>query len=134
MTHDSLTHKSWDLCLYTTTFTLLIIFSPLEMIGIKIWETSLSCHAKGSPPFAVRVSKTRMLKLPINCQDPMTRREQLNNEFKQRRRLRLRQRHKARIVLVKKRKTFVLHVQHGFPCISFRTPQNNNLNSPYFRF
>ena len=41
-------------------------------------------------------------------------------EFKQRRRLRLRlrQRHKAKILLVKKGKVHVLHVQHEFPCIS----------------
>ena len=42
----------------------------------------------------------------------------VNREFKQRRRLRLRQRHKARILLVKKKKIFVPHVQHEFPCIS----------------
>ena len=51
-------------CLYTTTFTWLSILSPLEMIRIKIWETPLSCHAKCSLPVAVRVSKTRVLKLP----------------------------------------------------------------------
>ena len=45
-------------CLHTTTLTLLSIFSPLEMIGIKMWETPLSL------PVAVRVSKTRVLKLP----------------------------------------------------------------------
>ena len=51
-------------CLYTTTFKLLSIFSPLEMISIKIWETPLFWHAKCSLPVAVRVSKTRVLKLP----------------------------------------------------------------------
>ena len=51
-------------CFYTTTFTLLSIFSPLQMISIKIWETPLSWHAKCSLPVAVRVSKTRVLKLP----------------------------------------------------------------------
>ena len=51
-------------CLHTTTFTLPSIFSPLEMISIKMWETPLSCHAKRSLPVAVRVSKTRVLKLP----------------------------------------------------------------------
>ena len=61
-------------CFHTTTFTLLSIFSPLEMISIKIWEKPLSWHAKFSLPFAVRVSKTRMLKLP-------------NREFKKRQRL-----------------------------------------------
>ena len=44
-------------CLHTTTLTLLCIFSPLEIIGIKMWETPLSWHA-------VPVSKTRVLKLP----------------------------------------------------------------------
>ena len=53
-------------CFYTTTFTLLSIFAPLQMISIKIWETPLSWHAKCSLPVAVRVSKTRVLKLPIN--------------------------------------------------------------------
>ena len=51
-------------CFHTTTLTLLSIFSPLEMIGIKNWETPLSWHAKCSLPVAVRVSKTCMLKLP----------------------------------------------------------------------
>ena len=39
-------------------------------------------------------------------------------EFKQRLRLRKRQRHKAGTLLVKKAKIIVLHVQHEFPCIS----------------
>ena len=52
-------------CFHATTFTLLSIFSPLEMISTKIWETPLSWHAKFSLPVAVRVSKTRVLKLPI---------------------------------------------------------------------
>ena len=51
-------------CFHTTTLTLLSIFSPLEMIGIKNWETQLSWHAKCSLPVAVRVSKMCMLKLP----------------------------------------------------------------------
>ena len=51
-------------CLHTTTLTLLSIFSPLEIIGIKIWETPLSWHAKCSLPVAVRLSKTWVLKLP----------------------------------------------------------------------
>ena len=33
-------------CLHTTTFTLLNIFSPLQMISIRIWEIPLSWHAK----------------------------------------------------------------------------------------
>ena len=49
---------------HTTKFTLLSIFSPLEMIRTKIWETPLSWHVKCSLPVAVRVSKTRVLKLP----------------------------------------------------------------------
>ena len=40
------------------------IFSPLEMISIKIWETPLSWNTKCSLPVAVCVSKTRVLKLP----------------------------------------------------------------------
>ena len=51
-------------CLHTTTFTLLSIFSPLEMISIKMWKTPLSWQAKCSLPVAVRVSKTRVPKLP----------------------------------------------------------------------
>ena len=52
-------------CPHTTTFTLLSIFSPLEMNSIKIWETIRSKNANCSLPVAVRVSKTRVLKLPI---------------------------------------------------------------------
>ena len=52
-------------CFHATTFILLNIFSPLEIISTKIWETPLSWHAKFSLPVAVRVSKTRVLKLPI---------------------------------------------------------------------
>ena len=51
-------------CPHTTTFTLLSIFSPLEMNSIKIWETIRSKNANCSLPVAVRVSKTRVLKLP----------------------------------------------------------------------
>ena len=51
-------------CFHTTTFTLLSIFSPLEMISTKIWETPLSWRVKCSLPVAVRVSKMRNLKLP----------------------------------------------------------------------
>ena len=51
-------------CFHTTTFTLLSIFSPLEMISTKIWEIPLSWHVRCSLPVAVRVSKMRVLKLP----------------------------------------------------------------------
>ena len=51
-------------CPHTTTFTLLSIFSPLEMSSIKSWEITQSKHAKCYLPVAVRVSKTRVLKLP----------------------------------------------------------------------
>ena len=53
-------------CLHSTTFILLSIFSPLEMISIKIWETALSWDLKRSLPVGVCVLKTRALKLPIN--------------------------------------------------------------------
>ena len=53
-------------CRHITRFILLSIFSPLEMISINIWETPLSWHAKCSLPVAVRVLKTRVLKLPNN--------------------------------------------------------------------
>ena len=33
-------------CLHTTTFVLLIIFLLAKMITLKIWEKSLSWHAK----------------------------------------------------------------------------------------
>ena len=50
------------ICLQTLTFTLLSIFSPLQMITLKIWETPLSWHAKCSlPVVGVRVLKTRVL-------------------------------------------------------------------------
>ena len=52
-------------CLHTTTFTLLSIFSPLEVISIKIWETPLPWHAKCSLRVAVGVSKTRAVMLPL---------------------------------------------------------------------
>ena len=55
---------SLSTCFHTTTFTLLRIFSPLEMISTKMWERPLSWHVKCSLPVAVRVSKTRVLKLP----------------------------------------------------------------------
>ena len=51
-------------CLHTTAFALPSIFSPLKMLGIKIWETPLSWHAKCPLPVVVRVSKTCVLKLP----------------------------------------------------------------------
>ena len=38
--------------LHTTTFTLPSIFSPLEIISIKMWETPLSWNAKCSLPVA----------------------------------------------------------------------------------
>ena len=50
-------------CPHTTTFTLLSIFSPLEMSSIKIWEKLRSLLAKCSLPVAFRVSETRVLKL-----------------------------------------------------------------------
>ena len=56
-------------CLHTTIFTLLSIFSQLEMISIKIWVTPLPWHVKFSLLVAVRVSKTCVLKLPINLCD-----------------------------------------------------------------
>ena len=51
-------------CSHTTTFTLLSIFSPLEMNSIKIWEAIRSKNPNCSLSVAVRVSKTRVLKLP----------------------------------------------------------------------
>ena len=55
---------SLSLCLRTTKFILLSIFSPLEMVNIKMLETPLFLHGKCSLPVAVRVSKTRVLKVP----------------------------------------------------------------------
>ena len=54
--------------LHTTAFALPSILSPLEMLGIKIWETPLSWHAKCPLPVVVRVSKTCVLKLPNETQ------------------------------------------------------------------
>ena len=53
-------------CPHTTTFTLLSTFSPLEISILKMWETTLSWHAKCSLRVAVRVSKTPVLKLFTN--------------------------------------------------------------------
>ena len=50
--------------LHTITFTMLSMFSRLWMINIKMCETSLSWHTERSLPVPVRVSKTRVLKLP----------------------------------------------------------------------
>ena len=50
-------------CLHSTTSILLSIFSPLEMISIKIWEIPLSWHLKFPLPVG-RILKTRLLKLP----------------------------------------------------------------------
>ena len=58
-------------CRHTTTFILQSIFSSLETISIKIWETPLPWHVKCSLPVAVRVSKTPVLKLP-NVFEPRT--------------------------------------------------------------
>ena len=52
-------------CPQTTTFTMLNIFSPLEISSINIWEKMRSWHEKCSLLVAVRVSKTLVLKLPI---------------------------------------------------------------------
>ena len=66
---------------HTTAFALPSIFSPLEMLGIKIWETPLSWHAKCPLPVVVRVSKTCVLKLPINTRAKTTRDVTLLIEF-----------------------------------------------------
>ena len=57
-------------CLQTTTFTLLSIFSPLEIIRVQMWETPLSLQEKCPLPVAVCVSKTCVLKLPIIAKFP----------------------------------------------------------------
>ena len=44
-------------CPHTTTFTMLSIFSPLEMSSIKIWETIRSQHEKCFLPDGVRVAR-----------------------------------------------------------------------------
>ena len=43
----------------------MLIISPLEMIGIKIWEALLSWHANVLFLVAVRVSKTRVVKTRV---------------------------------------------------------------------
>ena len=50
--------------LHTITFTMLSTVSRFWMISIKMCETPLSWHTECSLPVAVRVSKTRVLKLP----------------------------------------------------------------------
>ena len=47
-----------NLCRIFSTFVLLNIFPPLEMIRLKIWETVLPWHSKCPFPVAVRGSKT----------------------------------------------------------------------------
>ena len=59
-------------CFHATTFTLLSIFSPSEMISTQIWETPLFWHARFSLPVAVRFSKTRVLKFPIDLGELVT--------------------------------------------------------------
>ena len=59
-------------CFHTTTFALLSIFSPIEMISTKVWETPMSWHVKCSLPVALRVSKSRVLKLPMVHRDDPT--------------------------------------------------------------
>ena len=51
-------------CLHTITCTAKYV-SRLGMISIKSWEILLSWHTECSLPVAVRVSKMRVLKLPI---------------------------------------------------------------------
>ena len=72
---------SWQQCLAKATFsvtlspkkgfhvTLLSIFSPLEFSSIKIWEAIRFWNDKCSLPGAVRVSKTRVLKLLMFSKD-----------------------------------------------------------------
>ena len=60
-------------CLHATKITLTSILSPLEMISLKVWDTPLSWHAKYSLPFAVPLSKTRVLKLPNTTCAPVSR-------------------------------------------------------------
>ena len=45
------------ICIHTTTFLFLSIFSPLEMISLNVWETLPSWYAKCSLPVPVSVSK-----------------------------------------------------------------------------
>ena len=52
-------------CFHTTTFISLSIFSLLDTLSLKSWERPRSWRARYSLPVAVRVSKTRVLKLPI---------------------------------------------------------------------
>ena len=52
-------------CLDTTTFISPSIFPLLDTLSLKGWERPLSWRAKYSLPVEVRVSKTRVLKLPI---------------------------------------------------------------------
>ena len=46
------------ICLHTTTFIFLSLFSLVETIRLKIWERPMSWPAKCSLPVAVRGSKT----------------------------------------------------------------------------
>ena len=58
------------ICLHAITFILLSTFPSLGMISIKMCETPLSWHKESSLPVAVRVSKTRVLKLPNSNRKP----------------------------------------------------------------
>ena len=48
-------------CLHTTAFALPSIFSPLGMLGIKIWKIPLSWHAKCPLPVVVASQKRACL-------------------------------------------------------------------------
>ena len=59
--------------LHTSTFILLSIFSLVETLCLKIWEKSLSCHARCSPLVSVRGSKVSLAwalyQLPVILKD-----------------------------------------------------------------
>ena len=54
-------------CPHTNTFALLSIFSPLIMSSMKSRRQCSPSHVKCFLPVAVRVSETRVLKLPISA-------------------------------------------------------------------
>ena len=85
-----------------------VLFSQLYRVGI--------CELRLVTPAFVKPWSMSLVKVSISLKI-VCRRIDIR-ELKQRRRLLLRQRDKARISLVKKGTILVLHVQDGFPCIS----------------
>ena len=74
--------------------------------------------------------QSTLVQSSVVFRDRYTKLDFAGRKFKQRLRLRKRQRHKAGTLLVKKAKIIVLHVQHEFPCISLPYSTKQKLIKP----